>query len=97
MWSVAVAFLAGVAGLGVSTRFLVRRGAPWCSRSLRSSLSRWPPGRSCAGTGMTVTADALRRVEVRLPSARGELGNVVRFSMVMVIGVWSPNEDTSRR
>ena len=37
---------------------------------------------------MTTAADAVRRVEVRPPSARAELGNVVRFSMVIVIGVW---------
>ena len=37
---------------------------------------------------MTATADALRRVEVRPLSARAELGNVVRFSMVILIGVW---------
>jgi len=33
-------------------------------------------------------AMALRRVEVRPPSARVELANVVRFSMVVVVGIW---------
>jgi hypothetical protein len=37
---------------------------------------------------MTATAGAIRRIEVRPPSARAELGNVVRFSMVVVVGVW---------
>jgi hypothetical protein len=37
---------------------------------------------------MTATAGAIRQVEVLPPSARAELGNVVRFSMVIVIGVW---------
>jgi hypothetical protein len=31
---------------------------------------------------------AVRRIEVRPPSKRGELANVVRFSMVVLIGVW---------
>jgi Family of unknown function (DUF6162) len=34
------------------------------------------------------TASTIRRVEVRPPSARAELGNVIRFSMVIVIGGW---------
>jgi hypothetical protein len=34
------------------------------------------------------TAVTIRRVEVMPPSARGELGNVVRVGMVVVIGVW---------
>ena len=34
------------------------------------------------------TATTIRRVEVRPPSARAELGNVIRFSMVIVIGGW---------
>jgi hypothetical protein len=33
-------------------------------------------------------ADALRRIEVQPLSARVELGHVVRFAMVVVIGVW---------
>jgi hypothetical protein len=33
-------------------------------------------------------AVTIRRVEVMPPSARGELGNVVRVSMVVLIGVW---------
>ena len=37
---------------------------------------------------MTSGTLALRRVEIRPPSARVELANVVRFSMVIVIGVW---------
>jgi hypothetical protein len=37
---------------------------------------------------MTATADVLRRVEVRPLSAQAELGYVVRFSMVVMIGVW---------
>lgn len=37
---------------------------------------------------MTATVGTLRRVEVRPLSARAELSNVVRFSMVVVIGVW---------
>jgi len=37
---------------------------------------------------MTSAAMAMRRVEIRPPSARAELANVVRFSMVIVIGVW---------
>jgi len=37
---------------------------------------------------MTAAAQATRRIEVQPPSARAELGNVVRFSMVVVIGVW---------
>jgi hypothetical protein len=36
-------------------------------------------------SGAAVTS---RRVEVRPPSSRVELGNVVRFSMVIVIGAW---------
>ena len=36
-------------------------------------------------SGATVT---LRRVEVRPPSSRLELGNVVRVGMVIVIGAW---------
>jgi len=36
---------------------------------------------------MTVPA-VVRRVEVQPPSARAELGNVVRFSMVIAVGVW---------
>jgi hypothetical protein len=34
------------------------------------------------------TAVTLRRVEVMPPSARGELGNVVRVGMVVLVGVW---------
>lgn len=34
------------------------------------------------------TADVWRCVEVRPPSARIELSNVVRFSMVVTVGVW---------
>jgi hypothetical protein len=34
------------------------------------------------------TAVTIRRVEVMPPSARGELGNVVRVGMVVLIGVW---------
>jgi len=37
---------------------------------------------------MTAAADAVRRMEVRPPSARVELANVVRLSMAVVIGVW---------
>jgi hypothetical protein len=37
---------------------------------------------------MTATAGVIRHMEVQPPSARAELGNVVRFSMVVVIGVW---------
>jgi len=37
---------------------------------------------------MTAAASAFRRVEVRPPSARIELGNVVRSGMVVLIGVW---------
>jgi hypothetical protein len=37
---------------------------------------------------MTSAAVAIRRVEIRPPSPRVELANVVRFSMVIVIGVW---------
>jgi hypothetical protein len=37
---------------------------------------------------MTADAGAIRHIEVQPPSARAELGNVVRFSMVVVIGVW---------
>jgi hypothetical protein len=37
---------------------------------------------------MRGAAVTFRRVEVRPPSARLELGNVVRFSMVIVIGAW---------
>jgi uncharacterized protein DUF6162 len=37
---------------------------------------------------MTATADVIRRMDVQPPSARAELVNVVRFSMVIVIGVW---------
>jgi hypothetical protein len=37
---------------------------------------------------MTTTGDVVRRVEVRPPSARAELTNVVRVGMVIVIGVW---------
>jgi hypothetical protein len=37
---------------------------------------------------MTPPDDVSRRVEVRPPSARGELANVARFAMVVVIGVW---------
>lgn len=37
---------------------------------------------------MTPPDSVMRRVEVRPPSARGELANVARFAMVVVIGVW---------
>ncbi len=37
---------------------------------------------------MSGAAMTFRRVEVRPPSSRVELGNVVRFSMVIVIGAW---------
>jgi hypothetical protein len=37
---------------------------------------------------MTTVADASRRIEVHPPSARTELGNVVRLSLVIAIGVW---------
>jgi hypothetical protein len=37
---------------------------------------------------MSGAAVSFRRVEVRPPSSRVELGNVVRFSMVIVIGAW---------
>jgi hypothetical protein len=37
---------------------------------------------------MTTAAATFRRVEVRPPSARIELGNVVRSGMVVLIGVW---------
>jgi uncharacterized protein DUF6162 len=37
---------------------------------------------------MTATADAIRRVEVRPPSARDELLSVVRVGMLVVIGAW---------
>ena len=45
------------------------------------------------------TANTVRRVEIRPPSARAELTNVVRFSMVIVIGVWmylATNSGTSQ-
>jgi hypothetical protein len=37
---------------------------------------------------MSTAAATVRRVEVRPPSPRIELGNVVRFSMVVVAGAW---------
>ena len=37
---------------------------------------------------MTSNGDGSHRVEVQPPSARAELGNVVRFAMVVAIGVW---------
>ena len=37
---------------------------------------------------MSTVAATVRRVEVRPPSPRIELGNVVRFSMVVVAGAW---------
>ena len=37
---------------------------------------------------MTAAADVIRRMEVQPPSARAELVSVVRFSMVIAIGVW---------
>jgi hypothetical protein len=37
---------------------------------------------------MTATADAIRRIEVRPPSARDELLSVVRVGMLVVIGAW---------
>jgi hypothetical protein len=37
---------------------------------------------------MSGAAVTVRRVEVHPPSSRVELGNVVRFSMVIVIGAW---------
>lgn len=37
---------------------------------------------------MTAMAGAIRRIEVRPLSARVELGNVVRFGMVIVVSVW---------
>jgi hypothetical protein len=37
---------------------------------------------------MSGAVATFRRVEVRPPSSRVELGNVVRFSMVIVIGAW---------
>jgi hypothetical protein len=37
---------------------------------------------------MTGAGAVLRRIEVRPPSSRVELGNVVRFGMLVLIGVW---------
>jgi len=37
---------------------------------------------------MTTLGDGGHRVEVQPPSARAELGNVLRFAMVVAIGVW---------
>ena len=37
---------------------------------------------------MNAASETIRRIEVRPLSARIELGNVVRFGMVVVIGVW---------
>jgi hypothetical protein len=37
---------------------------------------------------MSATADAVRHVEVQPLSARAELSHVVRFSMVILVGVW---------
>jgi len=37
---------------------------------------------------MTAEPSAVRRVEVHPPSARTELGNVLRLGLVVVIGVW---------
>jgi hypothetical protein len=37
---------------------------------------------------MTAAAGVFRRMEIRPLSARAELGNVVRFSMVVVVAVW---------
>jgi hypothetical protein len=48
---------------------------------------------------MTTAAATFRRVEVRPPSARIELGNVVRSGMVVLIGVWMflATDSTTRR
>ncbi len=37
---------------------------------------------------MTAAAVVVRRIEVRPPSKRGEFAHVVRFSMVVILGVW---------
>ena len=37
---------------------------------------------------MTATTAVSRHIEVQPPSARTELGNVVRFGMVILVGVW---------
>jgi hypothetical protein len=37
---------------------------------------------------MTPASEAIRRVEVRPPSARAELVNVARFGLAVIIGVW---------
>jgi hypothetical protein len=37
---------------------------------------------------MSTATATVRRVEVRPPSPRIELGNVIRFSMVVVVGAW---------
>ena len=37
---------------------------------------------------MTAETAAVRRIEVRPLSARAEFANVVRFGMVVLIGVW---------
>ena len=37
---------------------------------------------------MTPASPPVRRVQVQPPSARAELGNVVRFGMAVVLGVW---------
>lgn len=53
------------------------------------SATRGSAGMSAATqSGMSTALVAFRRVEVRPPSSRTELGNVVRFSMVVVIGIW---------
>ena len=87
--SIAVAFLAGAGGLGVSTRFLVPTGgAVVLVVSAIFFLTLAVRSLTAPQCRMTTAAAAFRRVEVRPPSARIELGNVVRSGMVVLIGVW---------
>ncbi len=73
IWSIAVAFLAGAGGLGVSTRFLVPTGgavvlAVSAIFFLTLAVSARPAPRR-----MTATTAAARRVEVQPLSAQAEL------------------------
>ena len=90
VWSIAVAFLAGAGGLGVSTRFLVPTGGA-VVLAVSAIFFLTLAARSILPPEPRMTA-ARRRDRVasrcsRCPRAT-ELGNVVRFGMVVVIGVW---------
>ena len=63
-----------------------RRGGAGGQRDLLPDAGG--PVAPAAAHGVTPATLAIRRVEIRPPSARVELANVVRFGMVIVVGVW---------